>query len=277
MTAPSQPVLPSSLVLVGAGKMGGAMLEGWLAVGLKPHAISVFDPHPGQDIQNLCGAHHIALNPRLKDTPAPSVLVIAVKPQAFTAVTPLLDRLIEPQTLTLSIMAGKTLANIKDHIPVARAIVRAMPNLPASVRRGATVAIADKGVHAHQKAMADGLLKSVGIVEWLQDESLMDAATALSGSGPAYIFYLAECLAHAGISAGLPAALSEHLARATVIGSAHLLHKNDLPPAKLRQAVTSPGGTTAAALHVLMQDGGLDHIMREAVLAAKQRSEELSG
>jgi pyrroline-5-carboxylate reductase len=178
----------------------------------------------------------------------------------------------------LSILAGKTIGDLRGRMPRARAAVRAMPNLPASIGRGATGAAASPEVSDAQRAMADTLLRAVGIVEWLPSEDLIDAVTAVSGSGPAYVFHLAECLAEAGVAAGLPPDLARRLARATVTGAGELLFQSDLAPETLRQNVTSPGGTTAAALEVLMgPSGGMKPLLREAVAAAKRRAEELAG
>jgi pyrroline-5-carboxylate reductase len=277
MIKQSPAVLPSSLVLVGAGKMGGALLEGWLAVGMPASAITVLDPHPSPELDRLCAERSLPLNLPVGDIRPPAVLVLAIKPQALDDAAPQLDRLLGPETLLVSILAGKTIADLRQRIPSARAIVRAMPNLPASVRRGATGAAASGEVDDVQKQIADALLASVGIVEWLESESLVDAVTAVSGSGPAYVFYLAECLAEAGAAAGLPPDLARRLARATVAGAGELLSQSNLAPDTLRRNVTSPGGTTAAALEVLMADPGLGSLMREAVAAAKQRAEELAG
>jgi len=273
--APSS--LPSSLVLVGAGKMGGAMLEGWLAVGLRAGAVTVLEPQPSAEIQNLCATHRVALNTALRDIRPPQVVVLAIKPQALEAAAPVVARLVGPETLLISILAGKTIADLARHVPRSAAIVRAMPNHAAAVRFSATAAVAAEGVTSAQRAIAHALLASIGAVQWVEGEKLMDAVTALSGSGPAYVFYLTECLAHAGALAGLPPAIAEHLARATVIGAGELLQQGDLPPAKLRHDVTSPGGTTAAALEVLMAEPGLRELLREAVAAAKRRAQELSG
>lgn len=282
MTGSAPAVLPSSLVLVGAGKMGGAMLEGWLGVGLAPSAVTVVDPQPSQSIRRLCAERGIRLDLAPSGQPAPDALVLAVKPQSLEEAAPSVAPLIGSETLLVSILAGKTVADLCGRLPSARAVVRAMPNLPASVGRGATGAFATTATTARQKAMAGALLASVGIVEWLDDEALVDAVTALSGSGPAYVFYLTECLARAGAALGLPAALAERLARATVSGAGELLRQSDLPPETLRRNVTSPGGTTAAALEVLMAEepageSRLQALMREAVAAAKRRAGELSG
>ncbi|MFC4172267.1 pyrroline-5-carboxylate reductase [Microvirga sp. GCM10011540] len=269
--------LPSSLVLVGAGKMGGSMLEGWLSVGMKPAGVTVIDPRPSEEMTRLCADRGLALNPANPPS-APDVLVLAIKPQMLDEAAPGLNGLVGPHTLIVSILAGKTMGDLRSRMPAARAVVRAMPNLPASIGRGATGAAASSDVTEAQRLMADALLRSNGIVEWLDTEDLIDAVTAVSGSGPAYVFHLVECLAEAGAAAGLPPELAQRLARATVTGAGELLFQSDLPPATLRQNVTSPGGTTAAALEVLMADpGGLRALMREAVAAAKRRAEELSG
>ncbi|MGO4705496.1 pyrroline-5-carboxylate reductase [Microvirga sp. 2MCAF38] len=268
--------LPSSLVLVGAGKMGGAMLEGWLAVGMPASAVTVVDPRPSDEMVRLCTERGIALNPTTVKSPA--VLVFAIKPQMLDEAAPTINSWLGSDTLIVSILAGKTIGNLLEKMPNAKAVIRAMPNLPASVGRGATGAVANTHVSEAQKKTADALLRAVGIVEWLPSEDLIDAVTAVSGSGPAYVFHLVECLAEAGAAAGLPADLAARLARATVTGAGELLMQSDLSPATLRQNVTSPGGTTAAALEVLMTDpAGLKTLMRDAVAAAKRRAEELAG
>jgi pyrroline-5-carboxylate reductase len=268
---------PTSLVLFGAGKMGAAMLEGWLAVGMNTAAATILDPQPSADVEALCGKKQIPLNPPLRDLMPPKVVVLAIKPQMLEAAAAVINRLVKPDTLVVSILAGKTLADLKRQMPGARAVVRAMPNLAASVRRSATAAVASAETSAAQKQMAHELLSSIGAVAWLADEELMDAVTAVSGSGPAYFFYLAECLAHAGTVAGLPQELSAQLARATLVGAGELLAQTELPPGKLRHDVTSPGGTTAAALDVLMAKPGLSDLLQRAVQAAKLRAGELSG
>lgn len=256
--------------------MGGAMLEGWLAQGMNPQGVTVLDPHPSDEMARLCEKRGIALNPSRPDQP--EVLVLAIKPQMLDEAAKDLDALIGPGTLIVSILAGKTIGDLRKRLPEARAVVRAMPNLPASIGRGATGAAASPEVTEAQRLVADALLKSVGAVEWLPSEDLIDAVTAVSGSGPAYVFHLVECLAEAGIAAGLPADLAQRLARATVTGAGELLFQSDLSPATLRQNVTSPGGTTAAGLQVLMADpGGLKALMRETVAAAKRRAGELAG
>jgi pyrroline-5-carboxylate reductase len=203
-------------------------------------------------------------------------VVVAVKPQIAPDVLPALAPFVGSATVVVSIMAGRTLRFLTDGLPQA-ALVRAMPNTPAAIGRGITVAVANPRVSPEQRALVDALLSAVGAVEWITDEALMDAVTALSGSGPAYVFLLAEAMAHAGTAAGLPAALAATLARATAAGAGELLHRSPLDPATLRQNVTSPGGTTAAALDVLMAEDGLERLMTEAIAAATKRSRDLAG
>jgi pyrroline-5-carboxylate reductase len=254
--------------------MGGAMLQGWLRLGLDPSRIVVLDPQPASEVAAL-GTNGLRLNPPPETISDASVLVLAVKPQAAPDVMPGLQPLIGSQTVVLSIMAGRTLGFIERALPGP--VVRAMPNTPAAVGRGITVAVANKAVSADQRDLAHLLLTAIGTVEWIDDEALMDAVTAVSGSGPAYVFLLAEALARAGESAGLPAQLAATLARATVAGSGELLHHSPLDAATLRENVTSPGGTTAAALQVLMGQEGFEQLLREAVIAATKRSRELAG
>jgi len=264
-----------TLVLVGAGKMGSAMLDGWLARGLAPKKITVIEPEPVKAIKALA-RRGVKLNPKGKVGVA-SAIVIAVKPQSAPEALPPLARHIDKATLVLSIMAGRTIGFLEKSLPAGTAIVRAMPNTPAAIGRGISVAVANAKISKRQRKQASDLLAAIGKVEWVLDEALMDAVTALSGSGPAYIFLLAECMARAGVAAGLPSELATRLARETVAGSAELLHRSDLDAATLRQNVTSPGGTTAAALDVLMGPGGFDQLLTQAIAAATQRSRDLAG
>ena len=266
--------IPGALVLVGAGKMGGAMLDGWLARKLPPKKVIVLEPQPSKSIKALA-KRGVRINPK-GDVGAVAAMVIAVKPQTAPDALPLLAALIHSKTVVVSIMAGRTLGFLESHLPDA-AIVRAMPNTPAAIGRGITVAVGNARVKAPARKLAHGLLAATGTVEWVDDEALMDAVTAVSGSGPAYVFLLAEAMAQAGAAAGLPAALAEKLARETVAGSGELLHRSPLDPATLRKNVTSPGGTTAAALEVLMAADGLDPLMKEAIAAATARSRALAG
>jgi pyrroline-5-carboxylate reductase len=262
-----------TIALAGAGKMGGAMLTGWLAGGLDGRRVVVIEPHPSPEIGALA-AQGIRLNPAAQDTGEVDTLVVAVKPQSFRETGATFKPFTGPSTLVVSIMAGTTIASLE--AVCGGSVVRAMPNTPAAIGRGITVAVAAKNVSAAQRAIADALLRATGSVEWVDKESLMDAVTAVSGSGPAYVFLLAEELARAGIAAGLPAELAGRLARETVAGSGELLHRSELAPATLRQNVTSPGGTTAAALDVLMGPNGLQPLLTRAVAAATQRSKDLA-
>ena len=263
-----------TLVLVGAGKMGGAMLEGWLALGLDVKKVVVIEPQPASEITALV-QRGVRLNPSTAIGEA-TALVIAVKPQVAPDVLPLIRPYVGSSTIAVSIMAGRPLRFIEQALPGA-ALVRAMPNTPAALARGITVAVGNAYVSAPQRELVDTLLSATGAVEWIADEALMDAVTALSGSGPAYIFLLAEAMARAGAAAGLPPALADTLARATVAGSGELLRRSTLDAATLRQNVTSPGGTTAAALEVLMAKDGLESLMTKAIAAATRRSRELAG
>jgi pyrroline-5-carboxylate reductase len=265
--------LSGTIVLAGAGKMGGAMLSGWLAQGLAWKSVAVIEPYPTDEI-NALAAQGVQLNPAPEDTGAVAALVVALKPQMFREAGPQLRPFAGSSTLVVSIMAGITIASISEIC--GGNVVRAMPNTPAAIGRGITVAVADRDVSAAQRAIADALLRAIGSVEWTGDEALMDAVTAVSGSGPAYVFLLAEELARAGVEAGLPAELATRLARETVAGSGELLHRSELDSATLRQNVTSPGGTTAAALDVLMSADGMQSLMTRAVAAATRRSRELA-
>ncbi len=260
-----------TIALAGAGKMGGAMLTGWLAGGLDASRVVVVEPFLSDDIKALA-AKGVRLNPN--NSGAADTLVVAVKPQMFREAGPALKKLVGPNTLVVSIMAGTPIAALEQ--VCGGMVVRAMPNTPAAIGRGITVAVAAKNVSAAQRATADALLRATGAVEWVDDEDLMDAVTAVSGSGPAYVFLLAEELARAGVEAGLPADLATKLARETVAGSGELLHRSEQDSATLRQNVTSPGGTTAAALEVLMGKDGMQPLMIRAIAAATKRSKELA-
>ena len=266
--------ISGALVLVGAGKMGGAMLAGWLARKLPPRKVVVLEPQPSKQIKALA-RRGVRINPK-GNIGKVAAMVIAVKPQTAPDALPPLAPLIGAKTVVVSIMAGRTLGFLERSLPNA-AIVRAMPNTPAAIGRGITVAVGNRRVAAPARKLAHALLAAAGSVEWADDEALMDAVTAVSGSGPAYVFLLAEAMAKAGVAAGLPAALAEKLARETIAGSGELLHRSPLPAATLRTNVTSPGGTTAAALDVLMGNDGLDPLMTRAVAAATRRGRDLAG
>jgi len=265
--------MKGDVVLAGAGKMGGAMLSGWLARDLDPKRVAVIEPHPSADI-NALSAKGVRLNPSPRDIGQVATLVVALKPQTFRDAGPTLKSFTGSSTLVVSIMAGMTIASVSESC--GGSVVRAMPNTPASIGRGITVAVAASNVAAGQRDTADALLRAIGSVEWIEDERLMDAVTAVSGSGPAYVFLLAEELARAGVEAGLPVELATRLARETVAGSGELLHRSELASATLRQNVTSPGGTTAAALEVLMGADGMQSLLTRAVAAATKRSRELA-
>jgi len=266
--------ISGTILLAGAGKLGGAMLSGWLAQGFAAEKIVVIEPQPSDVIRALA-AKGVRLNPSPADIgDKVAALVVALKPQAFREAGPGLKPYGGSATLVLSIMAGMTIASIAN--VCGGNVVRAMPNTPAAIGRGITVAVAGNDVTDRQRATADALLHATGSVEWVEDEGLMDAVTAVSGSGPAYVFLLAEELARAGMAAGLPEALAVSLARETIAGSGELLHRSDLSAASLRQNVTSPGGTTAAALDVLMGKEGLRSLMTRAIAAATRRSKELA-
>ena len=271
--------LDGTLLLAGAGKMGGALLAGWLERGLAPERVLVQDPAPPAEVAMLLARHAIPFQSEigaLRDPPA--VIIAAVKPQAMEAVLPGLARLAGPRTLVVSIAAGKTLAGFARHFAPGTAIVRAMPNTPAAIGRGITVCVANAHAAGPQRALAGALLEAVGDVGWVEHEALMDAVTAVSGSGPAYVFLLAEALTAAGIGQGLDPAFAARLARATVSGAGELLRQSPDSAEQLRRNVTSPGGTTAAALAVLMREGdGLGALLEEAVAAATKRGRELAG
>jgi pyrroline-5-carboxylate reductase len=266
--------LSGTILLAGAGKMGSALLDGWLALGLAPRNVVVLEPQPTPELTAL-SARGLRLNPSAAAVGEVAAVVVAVKPQVAPEVTPALASFVGAATVVVSIMAGRTLKFLADALPRA-ALVRAMPNTPAAIGRGITVAVANARVTEQQHTLVDALLSAVGAVEWVTDERLLDAVTALSGSGPAYVFLLAEAMARAGTAAGLPPALAATLARATVAGAGELLNRSPLDAGTLRQHVTSSGGTTAAALEVLMARDGLEPLMTRAIAAATKRSRDLA-
>lgn len=263
------------LLLVGAGKMGGAMLAGWIGGGLNPSTIRVQDDTPSPETMSLCAEHMIPRGP-LPSGIVPKVIIMAVKPQIVDDVFPPIAQQAGTDTITLSIAAGKTLASFETHLPPNAAVVRAMPNTPALIGRGMTVLCANAHVKLEQKALCAALLGMVSTVAWIDNESDMDAVTAVSGSGPAYVFLLAEAMTQAGIKAGLAPDLAAQLAKTTIWGSAELMWQAPQSPAQLRENVTSPGGTTAAALAVLMAADGLPTLMERAIAAAVTRGRELA-
>jgi pyrroline-5-carboxylate reductase len=267
----------ASVAFIGAGKMGSALLAGLLR-GERPGRVLVVEPNASAEAQALCKEGGFQLCANVPSDAAPvDALVLAIKPQMLEDAAPALKPLIGPDTLVVSILAGKRVADLAARLP-ARAFVRSMPNTPAAIGRGVTGAFANAPTSEARRALAQSLLGAAGAVEWVEREELIDAVTAVSGSGPAYVFYLAECLAAAGVAAGLPKDLSMRLARATVSGAGELMHRSpETEPGKLRENVTSPGGTTAAALGVLMAEDGLKPLLERAVAAAQRRAEELSG
>jgi len=268
----------TSHILVGCGKMGGALLSGWIERGTPASAVTVVEPDraAAEAVRERYRVAVVADPSALAPTLAPEVVIFAVKPQNLAAVAPAYRRF-AAGALAVSIAAGKPIRFFADALGPEAAIVRTMPNTPAAVHRGITVACANARTSRAQRALCQSLLEAVGEVAWVEDEALIDAVTAVSGSGPAYVFLLIECLAEAGVKAGLPRDLAERLARATVSGSGELAHRAPETPAVLRKNVTSPGGTTEAALRVLMAADGLEPLMIRAVEAATRRSRELAG
>ena len=265
-----------TLLLVGCGNMGRALLRGWLAGAAARH-FHIVEPLGGP--AEFAAAPGLAWHASAESLPADlaaDAVVFAIKPQSVDEALPAYRARVRPQTLFLSIIAGKTIAGLARHLGPA-AIVRSMPNTPAAIGRAITVACANRSVTAAQRALCEVLLGAIGESAWVEDEALLDPVTAVSGSGPAYVFLLIEALAEAGEKAGLPADLALRLARATVAGSGALAAASPEPPSRLREMVTSPGGTTRAALDVLMAPDGLARLMERAVAAAAARSRELAG
>ncbi len=269
--------LNGPLLLVGSGNMGLALLSGWIERGLPPAQVLVQDPSPPPAAKEFLVRHGIEAKPSFAKLPAPpAVILMAVKPQIMADVLAQVAPHVGAGTVVLSIAAGKTIASFERALPPSAAVVRAMPNTPSSVGRGITVATPNAHVTNAQRKACDGLLAAVGEVAWVEAEGDLDAVTAVSGSGPAYVFYLAECMAAAGIAQGLAPDLAHKLARWTVAGAGELLHRSPLPADTLRQNVTSPNGTTFAALQVLMADDGMKPLLGKAIEAATKRSRELA-
>ncbi|HTV90236.1 MAG TPA: pyrroline-5-carboxylate reductase [Stellaceae bacterium] len=266
-----------TVVLVGCGQMGGSMLRGWLARGAASHFHVV---EPAGLAAATADTASVTWHRDAAGLPAaiePAAVVFAVKPQVIDDVLPAYRRFAPGKALFVSIAAGTTIGRIARCIGEAAAIARCMPNTPAAIGRAITVACANHHVTGSQRRLCDALLAAIGDSAWIADEALMDAVTAVSGSGPAYVFLLIEALAAAGERVGLPAGLALQLARATVAGAGELALRSPEPPARLRENVTSPGGTTRAALDVLMAAGGLPELIDRAVAAATRRSQELAG
>jgi pyrroline-5-carboxylate reductase len=269
-----------SVLLIGAGRMGGALLKGWLAHNLK--SITVVEPKPSAELRKLARAKKIALfaapsgiKGSAKPSAKPSVCVVAIKPQVLKGEAQALAGFAHAGALMISIAAGTSVAALAQAWGPKARIIRAMPNTPGAIGHGITGLFAARGTTAEDKKRAASLLSALGESVWVAREELIDSVTAVSGSGPAYLFLMAEALTEAGIAEGLPRAQAEKFARATVAGAGALLAADKSPASALREAVTSPGGTTAAALSVLMADDGLMPLMKRAVRAAKKRAEEL--
>jgi pyrroline-5-carboxylate reductase len=270
------------LVLVGCGRMGHAMAVGWLRAGLDPNALYIVDPDaPSLDTATLPGVPDsnlmIALG-MLDKTLDIRAIILAVKPQIMEGILALLAPLVGPRTLVISIAAGVTLGQMARALGTKALLVRAMPNTPAAVGAGITGITARADMDDTDKQLAHFLLGATGATVWIEDESLMNMVTAVSGSGPAYVFHMVECMAAAGVRGGLGEETAMQLARQTLIGAARLMAvEADVPAAELRRRVTSPGGTTAAALDVLMAKDGLADLMVQAIEAARRRGEDLAG
>ena len=264
------------VLLLGAGRIGSALLEGWLRQNALEGPPVVLEPTPTAALRAYAKSGQVRHNP-WPGANTPDIAVVAVKPQSFDAGFNTLAPFLSPTTAILSVAAGKTIGFIAGSLGTDRPVVRAMPNTPAAIGKGMTVACASPLVDEKLKAQCTRLLEAVGSVEWVEDEKLMDAVTALSGSGPAYVFYLAECLAAAGVEEGLAPQLAAKLARATVMGSGALLEARQDPPSALRSEVTSPGGTTEAALKVLTAKDGLEPLLKRALKAAAERGRALAG
>lgn len=270
--------LSRPLLLIGCGKMGGAMLDGWLTSGIVAGGVTVVDPMGGAGFKDRSGVRIVASAQDVPDDLNPEVIVLAVKPQQMDALLADYRRFSGPDCLFLSIAAGKTIGYFEEHLGDNAAIIRAMPNTPAAIGQGITVACPNAQASDAQTLLAEALLRAVGEASTVQDETLIDVVTALSGGGPAYTFLLMECMAKAGVAAGLPEELSARLALVTVAGAGQLALTSEEPPSKLRENVTSPGGTTLEALKVLMRESdGLPPLMVEAIVAATRRSRELGG
>lgn len=267
------------MLVVGAGKMGAALIEGFVNNGVRGAHVVVQDPAPNAAIQSHLADKGITITPDagVELAAPPEVVLLAVKPQVLDTVLPTLADVVDGSTLVISVLAGKPLSVLQAGLDDRQPLVRAMPNTPASIGAGMTVCLANAAVTEAQKALTNELFACVGDVAWIEDETLMDAVTAVSGSGPAYVFLLAEAMADAGVAAGLAPDLAEQLARATLSGAGKLLDQSDLPASSLREAVTSPGGTTAAALDVLMDQDALKKLLEKAVAAAKARGQDLAG
>lgn len=268
--------MSKTVVLVGCGNMGYALLKGWIA---SDSALPVHVVEPAEALRARAegaGARAVAAAEDLPPELAPELVFLAVKPQMMAEVVPGHARFAGGRSCFVSIAAGTKIATLARLLPGPTPIIRCMPNTPAAIGAGMMVCCANDRVDGGARDLATALLGTCGLVDWIETEALMDAVTALSGSGPAYLFHFLECLTAAGISLGLPKALAGRMAGQTVLGAARLAAESDEPPGPLREQVTSPGGTTEAALRVLMTDGRLERLVIEAVTAARDRGAELS-
>lgn len=272
--ATNSAILPP-ILLVGCGKMGGAMLEGWLERGVE--RVVVVEPYAEATAAFAGRVTAVAEAAQIPQGFTPAAVVLATKPQQADAALPAFGRFAAGGALFLSIMAGKTASGISAALGGEARVVRAMPNTPAAVRQGFTCAYAGPSVSASQRALCDALLSAIGEVAWVEDEKLIDPVTAVSGGGPAYVFLLAELLEAAAVEQGLPPDLARRMARSTVSGSGALLAASTEDAAQLRRNVTSPKGTTERALNVLMAPEAWPKLVSEAVAAATARSRELAG
>ncbi len=266
----------NSLLLIGAGKMGSAMLKAWLKFGLNPNTIYVQDPNISPEVKQLLDAHNINHGANPPATFTPEVIILAVKPQIMPNILPSLKDFATNNSLFISIAAGKKIEFFEAILGKNANIIRLMPNTPAAINDGMSVLVGNKNINKPHKNIALALASTVGLAEYIDDESLMDAVTALSGSGPAYVFHMAEAMTIAGVKAGLPQKLAHKLALQTIKGSANLMAQSDDSPSILRQNVTSPNGTTAAGLEALMGDNQLTNLMIETIKAATKRGQELA-
>jgi pyrroline-5-carboxylate reductase len=269
----------TQILLVGCGKMGSAMLAGWRSQGIAAEEVVVVEPAE-ELARHIVERHAVTVVSGAADIPegfSPAIVIFAVKPQMMDAAVPDYTGFIKNGAMALSIAAGKTLGYFERHFGAGCAVVRTMPNTPAAVGRGITALYANAHATSEQKAAAEALLQAVGETVWLEEEGQMDAVTALSGGGPAYVFLLIETMTKAGVAAGLPEDVAAKLAHATVCGAGELARLADEPPEQLRKNVTSPGGTTLEALNVLMAEEGIQPLFDRAIAAATRRSRELAG
>lgn len=268
-------LLKQRILLVGGGKMGSALLQGWLAAGFGVAQFMVNEPAPSDDL----AASVAVVNPTAEqlEQSMPDIIVLAIKPQMADSVLPDLIPAVRRSTVVISLLAGQSIERLSALLGGHDVIVRTMPNTPAAIGLGMTALIASDGVSAAQKQDAGHLMQAVGETVWLDSQKQMDAVTAISGSGPAYVFYLAETMMSAGVSLGLSEEMALQLARQTIVGAATMMVQSDTSPSQLRRNVTSPNGTTEAALDVLMAEtGGLGTLMRQATQAAALRNRQLA-